>query len=947
MPKLSVLPGAAPLTGNEILPLVQTSGGAKSTVQATVEDLAAHSRVNVGVFEALGNVSIPADIDTVQTTGAAIEGAAGLGASQLVRTDEEGETSYRRQDAIGAWWRVPHDQVTATRLAAVPEALAFIRCVSCLAGVNYATFPDAETKDVQIGMAVMLSEAGELQSRDAGQTSVPGVLKGLVTNVVGSTVTFNVETSFAVTNGTGFIGWPCDNQLEDLGNLGLAALPMAQAGRGYLLTRPIFFETDGGGLVGNQASSPLFFGDNVNHHILVKAGISATLKDLTGVGPSYEGRARRNRMILLGAADASGAAAPDYWDASEIVLENIACTRFDTIVENARGDDLRHGWLWAREVGVRVPAVPVGDWSANHGYGISNSGRRRWGQGVIMINAVDPALPLAGILVRHGPYDNGGADDCHTEHIRVKGSIRNPYQSRMSFAGKCGNNTFGEMIADYCNLLPESSAGLAHWGIVSGIAATPSGGGYRKITARNCAGIMVTANGYADWGEGQALKTMVSGHTGVFEGTNHFLMNILNCPGKVNLPSLVARDLNDATTRGLVVDTCAETRGGSLDMNGTYLLGATIINTPRVRGLQVNTDGIYDRPIDFGDNCDMGDVYVKARGTYAKAVDIAASRGVKVEVDAGGVYANGARFGVSMVWTLNNAGANYAANDILTGVGGAGTLLSVKVVTVNGSGAILTFTVLEKGVYSTLPANPCPTTAVNGSGGASAGTGATFNLATPSAQGCKVILTPTTEPTAGVIAWADVGTVKVNRENRLDRAPGYEILRWAGSTAVGAAFVQNGGAGYTVNDVLSLAGGTHTTTGQLTVASVNAGVITSVTISNPGNYSVMPNSPVSVTGGTGTGATFNLGAAVDVTGYSLVEVTSPATTQPLVALLGGYANQRVLVRNLGAGGLVMVNSDSVGGGLKNNTGASKTLTTRFSAEYVCYVTATSFRWCQP
>lgn len=68
----------------------------------------------------------------------------------------------------------------------------------------------------------------------------------------------------------------------------------------------------------------------------------------------------------------------------------------------------------------------------------------------------------------------------------------------------------------------------------------------------------------------------------------------------------------------------------------------------------------------------------------------------------------------------------------------------------------------------------------------------------------------------------------------------------------------NGGTGYSVNDVLTLQGGTFTTAAQVTVTSVSGGAITGVSISNAGaGYTENPPAPISVTGGTGTGATFS------------------------------------------------------------------------------------------
>lgn len=73
--------------------------------------------------------------------------------------------------------------------------------------------------------------------------------------------------------------------------------------------------------------------------------------------------------------------------------------------------------------------------------------------------------------------------------------------------------------------------------------------------------------------------------------------------------------------------------------------------------------------------------------------------------------------------TIAAAGATYAANDVLTVVGGTSTVpATITVNTVDGSGHITGFTITQAGTYTALPANPVAVT-----GGA--GTGATFTLA--------------------------------------------------------------------------------------------------------------------------------------------------------------------------------------------------------------------------
>lgn len=81
------------------------------------------------------------------------------------------------------------------------------------------------------------------------------------------------------------------------------------------------------------------------------------------------------------------------------------------------------------------------------------------------------------------------------------------------------------------------------------------------------------------------------------------------------------------------------------------------------------------------------------------------------------------------------------------------------------------------------------------------------------------------------------------------------------STGLLTCTIGAGGSGYAVNDVLTLAGGTG---GQVTVTTVNAGVITGINITAAGSgYSIA--NGVATSGGTGTGATVN------VTGLTNVE----------------------------------------------------------------------------
>lgn len=71
--------------------------------------------------------------------------------------------------------------------------------------------------------------------------------------------------------------------------------------------------------------------------------------------------------------------------------------------------------------------------------------------------------------------------------------------------------------------------------------------------------------------------------------------------------------------------------------------------------------------------------------------------------------------------------------------------------------------------------------------------------------------------------------------------------------------IDGGGTGYTVGDVLTVVGGAYSIPTQLTVLTIGASdAVDTVEISNAGSYTVAPDNPVDVTGGTGADATFDI-----------------------------------------------------------------------------------------
>ena len=80
--------------------------------------------------------------------------------------------------------------------------------------------------------------------------------------------------------------------------------------------------------------------------------------------------------------------------------------------------------------------------------------------------------------------------------------------------------------------------------------------------------------------------------------------------------------------------------------------------------------------------------------------------------------------------------------------------------------------------------------------------------------------------------------------------------------AAQAVAIDDGGTGYTVGDVLTVAGGQYAIAVEVTVTAETAGVIDTIEISNSGSYTIIPENPVDVTGGSGADATGEAGARV-------------------------------------------------------------------------------------
>jgi hypothetical protein len=112
--------------------------------------------------------------------------------------------------------------------------------------------------------------------------------------------------------------------------------------------------------------------------------------------------------------------------------------------------------------------------------------------------------------------------------------------------------------------------------------------------------------------------------------------------------------------------------------------------------------------------------------------------------------------------------------------------------------------------------------------------------------------------------------------------------------------VAGGGTGYTAGDILTLVGGTGTAQ-QISVSTVSGGVITGVAGFQQGAYTAVPTNPISVTGGTGTGATINVTSYGINSTLTITNAGSGYVEQPTVTFSGGGGSGAAAYATVGAG----------------------------------------------
>jgi len=174
--------------------------------------------------------------------------------------------------------------------------------------------------------------------------------------------------------------------------------------------------------------------------------------------------------------------------------------------------------------------------------------------------------------------------------------------------------------------------------------------------------------------------------------------------------------------------------------------------------------------------------------------------------------------------------------------------------------------------------------------------------------------------TAGGFSYTSVPSVVISAPTT---AGGVQATATVSVQATSSTSVSSGGTGYTVGDVLTVSGGTYATQSQFTVATVSAGVITGITITTAGSYSVVPSSPASVTGGTGSGATLSMLWSVRSGTFVITNAGSGYVEQPTVTFSGGGGSGAAAYASVGSGATIR----SIGSGAVKVTNQAFTFET--------------------
>jgi hypothetical protein len=176
-------------------------------------------------------------------------------------------------------------------------------------------------------------------------------------------------------------------------------------------------------------------------------------------------------------------------------------------------------------------------------------------------------------------------------------------------------------------------------------------------------------------------------------------------------------------------------------------------------------------------------------------------------------------------------------------------------------------------------------------------------------------VTALTRTSAFVSAYTTIPTMAISAPTT---AGGVQATASVNQMITASATIGSGGTGYTVGNVLTMVGGTGSPVGTFTVATVSAGVVTSVTATTNGQYTALPTNPVSTTGGTGSGCTLNVGYGV--LSYTITNAGSGYIEQPTVTFSGGGGSGAAAFASVGGTPILASTSSNLSLSTANGVG---------------------------
>ena len=239
--------------------------------------------------------------------------------------------------------------------------------------------------------------------------------------------------------------------------------------------------------------------------------------------------------------------------------------------------------------------------------------------------------------------------------------------------------------------------------------------------------------------------------------------------------------------------------------------------------------------------------------------------------------------------TIDNGaigGTTAAAGTFTTLIGGSGSA-NYEQITGGATTKAVQFQTLGSDTNISVAIQPKGTGAIDlaaGSSGVNISNGGTVTALTRTNAGANY----TTIPSVVISAPTTAGGVQATATTTLTQ---------------GGPTIVSGGTGYSVNDVLTLVGGTFTAVSTVTVTAVSGGVITAITNASFGTYTVVPSNPISVTGGTGTGATISTTWVLQ-NSFTIINAGSGYVEQPTVSFSGGGGSGAAAYATVGSASII-------------------------------------------